>query len=941
MSPRRDWTRKSWRAAGPAWAGGVAALVWFAALPAMGRQDIPDVPAADPREASDIVEDYMQKLGLKRLQAEDLAFRLGTATGAARGTIAERLAKLYVSLLSEARSPEDRRMWEDRSRELLRAVPEADSFELRLSLSKALHIQATEALERHRLRLASPEEVTEAERVLKSIRPLLEEIALKVNRRVELMEAMEEKGDTSERLSDDLSEARRLRSQGFYYLGWTNYYLAFVSGGDEASTDALKDFGWILNSRGGRVPSLDRVSPGLFKYEHIARSAAGTALCLALRGNDTGALAWLDAIEGAEDVAPGVRDNLVSWRLTVLASSKRWANLERFVRQVRDAESGGGGADVKRLSVVAARLLAVLVLEADRSYAAEVLDPLAAIAMGDLVHAGEIAHVLDLVKKYGTAPIGEKGFIVNYVRGIQQYELARASHKKVSPEGAPDGGRAPSELPTRDAETIAAYTRAASLLQGAVDEPDAESFKVERAKASMLWGFALYYSGDLTGAAERFTTTAQLAATGAQSEEAMWLAVLTLDQGVEAGDEALTKRRDEAAALYLQTHPDSANAPKLLLRRAMTGALATEEAVRILLGVDRGSPMYAAARQHAARLLYGMYRSARGADRDFAAMRFVGVGEETLTIDRKLAMEGEGQAAADAALRVVARVRQILDALLSTQTPDPTRAETALEILTGVAASHRIDLDAYASELMFRRVQIALAKDDAAGAAGLIAQLQAEGGDGGQFASAADQLMFKRAVDRRNRAEDKEGALRDIVLYGSRVIERMVGASGAMSDGVLLSIHQSVAAAATELWELRSDAAMRDLAVKLDTRLLGAQPGNLAALQRQARNSESAGDTKTALDCWRTLLSGLRAGEPEWFEARYESIRLLYAVEPARAREAMAQHLVLYPTYGPDPWGVKLKTLDEQMGGPGAAAPTPPTPPTPAPGSGKSPGGPS
>ena len=55
--------------------------------------------------------------------------------------------------------------------------------------------------------------------------------------------------------------------------------------------------------------------------------------------------------------------------------------------------------------------------------------------------------------------------------------------------------------------------------------------------------------------------------------------------------------------MFLQAHPDSEHAPKLLLRRAMSGVLETEEAIRILLGVDRESSMYVAARQHASRLL--------------------------------------------------------------------------------------------------------------------------------------------------------------------------------------------------------------------------------------------------------------------------------------------------------------------------------------------------
>jgi hypothetical protein len=66
----------------------------------------------------------------------------------------------------------------------------------------------------------------------------------------------------------------------------------------------------------------------------------------------------------------------------------------------------------------------------------------------------------------------------------------------------------------------------------------------------------------------------------------------------------------------------------------------------------------------------------------------------------------------------------------------------------------------------------------------------------------------------------------------------------------------------------------------------------------------------------------------EWYEARYQSLRLLFLVDAPRAREAMKQHVLLYPDYGPEPWGKKLKELDQTMG----PILTPPTQtPSPAP----------
>jgi hypothetical protein len=141
----------------------------------------------------------------------------------------------------------------------------------------------------------------------------------------------------------------------------------------------------------------------------------------------------------------------------------------------------------------------------------------------------------------------------------------------------------------------------------------------------------------------------------------------------------------------------------------------------------------------------------------------------------------------------------------------------------------------------------------------------------------------------------------------------MLADPDAMKDNVVLSLHQVVAEVAAELWRTEQDAGMRDIAVAADTRLLQAQPRNQAALRRLAITADAAGDQKRALDCWRTLMSGLDQGSPEWFEARYESLRLLAVAEPSRAKQVLAQHVVLYPSYGPDPWGVKLKKLEEEL----------------------------
>ncbi|HYC80660.1 MAG TPA: hypothetical protein VEB65_02660, partial [Solirubrobacterales bacterium] len=248
----------------------LAALLgaWLAPALAAAQQDAaaPADPASTPAAPETAVESYLERLGLRTLLADELADRLATAQGEERRDLAERLAAIYVGLLSSAATPEQRSQWEQRSRDLLRQVPEVDSYELRLNLARVIYVAAEEILERHRLRLATGEEAAAAEHSLRSIAPEVGDLATRLHQRVESLERLEESGRETETLTEGLADARRLRSQAFYYSGWIQYSLAYLTSNERQALEALKSFGWLLNARGGNPASPERVSASLFKY---------------------------------------------------------------------------------------------------------------------------------------------------------------------------------------------------------------------------------------------------------------------------------------------------------------------------------------------------------------------------------------------------------------------------------------------------------------------------------------------------------------------------------------------------------------------------------------------------------------------------------------------------------------------------------------------------
>lgn len=878
----------------------VVALVLLTLAPAARAQD--EEAAPDPQAA---LESYLLRLDLKELLAEHLYARLDQVDRRERIDIAERLADLYVSLLRETADHARRAHWEQQARDLLTRVPEADSTELRLDLLRAAYTQAEEAAERWRLRLADEEEMGQTLAAMRSLEPQFDDLATRIHQRVESLEREEDRGSDSEELVAELSEARRLRSLAFYYAGWSDYYIAFLSGSEKPAAEAMKHFGWLLNSRGGESATLERLPEALLRYEHIARAAVGCALSLSQRGEDVEALSWLDAVEDAEGLPVAVSDNMLAWRIMILARARRWADLERIVRLARHSDRHGGGPDVEPLGVTVARLLVVVCLEADKRLAPDLIEQIAAAGMADLVAHEKIAHVLDLVGRYGTASLGENGFIVHYVRGLRDYELARAAHR--------ESGVDPEE-PIEDQEIGDQYRAAARILEGTLLQEDAPSFPKERAQASLLIGYSRFFIGEFIIAADWFDRAHQDAATDEQAEEALWLSVIALDRAVDAGEDTMRDRRDQVAALYLQTYPTSERAARLLLREATAGLIDVGKAADILLSVGPESPVYDAAQRQAARLLYQLFRRTRGAQREFAALRFAEVAEDVLAVDRRAATTGAGEDSAEAAQRVVILCRQLLDALLSVTTPDTDRAAAVLDALDHVAVYQHLDLAAQQPELLYRRIQIAVARDRGADAAGLIERLRALP-DGQVYADAADVLLYRRAIDRWNRApaDARAEAARAVIEHGLRIIDRAGSDAAALADSVTLGIHLNVAQAATQLADDAGDSESRALAIRLDEAVLAVYPFSEDALRRLAANTEAAGDTQRALECWRSILAGSNPGTDPWFEARYESLRLLAAVDPQRASEALAQHLVLYPEYGPPPWGDQIKALGKTL----------------------------
>lgn len=873
--------------------------------------------AQDDAESTptEIVEQYMAERGLSQLLSAHLLDRIAAAQGPERAALAQRVSRLQADLFERASTPEAEAAWESQTQKLVSLVPEAESGELRVKLARVRYYRVERVAEQHVLRLVAPEDAARARGELKALAATFNEVGLRAMRSIDTLDRRLEtaRDEDARALRDDIGRARALHASAMYFAGWASLYAAMLSvdgaqRDGETAEQALVQFGYVLNAPTGRAALVDRAGDGRLRADYAARAALACAVAEAIRGRDDTAVRWLDAVEAEPDVPGDVASQVWHRRLLVLAWTRRWPDLEYLVQRRRDVRDG---VPSRPLPTEDARLLAILGMEAQRD--GKTADErkrqaraLADAAMADLIAAGELRHVTDLAARYsdltlpGTAD--GAGFLPAYIRGSQLYDRAHAAH------GAE--GRSAADEPTKEATTANLYRDAAASLQRALGSADAERFRGEFAAAQLMAGLSLYFAGDLEEAAAKLERVFVDHPGTPQALDGLWMAILATDRLGQQGRGEQSARLSRLAALFLKTYPTSERAVKLLVSRAGSTAATPEQAAELLLGITADSPLYEQARRQAANLLYQLFRDAPAGKRAAAAGRMVPVAEEALRIERRLAAAADAGGSREAMSRVVLRCRQLLDATLGVEPPDVARAEATLQLVESLTADAGRSAE---PEIVFRRMQLALAKgldEEARRASDRLRGL------GGPFAARADRVMFNRALSQVQGGGAGPEVHRELVICGERIVESFT--PGTAEDARNAAVLDAVAASAAVLWRT-GDEGMAAVALRLDERLARLESPPVTSLVRHAEMLEARGDAAAALDLWRRLVGGLDPrGEP-WMRARFESLRILAATEPERAREALAQLRVLRPEVlgsgsGPEPWITRLRELDRALG---------------------------
>lgn len=806
-----------------------------------------------------------------------------------RAALLARLADLYARLLGATDDPAERLALQERARRLLADADPERSDGLRLALLRAQYRGVEETAERDRLGLADATELAAARVASAELVADLEALVAQLDERAEReVRRLARATGTAARLREEATDRfLELGMQSRFLLAWALHYRARLDARSDLARKAEELFESLLGLDES-VPIPANVSVDRRGDESFARCILGLALSRSMTSTTSAALEWLLLLEHERTWEP-LRAQVPAWRIAIRIDHDEFSAVR--------AELEGLLAEATPPPLPWLRLAAVGALAArGRTSRA---DDLARVALAALATRGELGQVFDLASRYGDEALGTQGFAARYVRGVLRYYAGRE--------------RAPGDEPTTDSLAIDRFREATTEFDAALGASDADEHEAAAADCLRLLAWSRYFAGDLLDARKDFIRAASLLPAG-EAPDALWMAIVCLDDLVEA-DPANVDLADELAATigtFLREHPSSPHAGKLVLRRVIASGETTPEAASALLAIPEGSDVAPAARRKAAQICYQLFRDRRGAERVEQGLRFLEVVAPLFEDD--VAAYDEDPSDPVRRDRLLVSARRILEVALQDDVARIEEARGAFQVLTERAGTLAPALEEIAGELDYRRLLERLASGASSEAADLADRLNLAAPDL-VWTRLANRAMLSRARDAwRDATGGDDRALVDaIIRYGERVLAEYDDDSDALANPSVASIQLVVAEASAAAWRRSRDEARGRRALELYEELLDSRPTSASFLRETARLAGEFGDDDRAVACWRRLVAGLPQGEEAWYEAKFHLLQILARTDAGHAREVMNQHRVLDPEYGPDPWGARLRALDERL----------------------------
>ena len=663
----------------------------------------------------------------------------------------------------------------------------------------------------------------------------------------------------------DLVAAQLLETR--YLRAWSRFGLLWMSraGTDPprvaAQADELVPAWAALLETGKAFPSPEDVSVDLRGEEYYASSILGMAVTKALAAGMAAADPWFALLRehgvwsGTAALEPSMR----------LESAVDCAAYDAAAIQLRDATASVADEVIAGCALRAMREARGDASASAGAFARACFESL--VARGSLSAAQRLAaRVPALARGDGFAPrLAAALAVVVRAQSVQDAERARP-----------------------------VWEEAARALSTALSAPDAaESPSAPAVRA--LRGLVLASAGDPCQASGELAAASTLLA-GDRADEAAWLAARLSGEGRCVIDGLPTAR--DLWLDYLRRFPDGAHANGAMVALARFDEVLDPALAERLLAVPPDDPVSADAARAAARIYYRLARSA--------------VGDARADPVRRLFMISPSAAASWPAGWIDPVARQQLEFALD---PAAARLELARGVLAEIASRYAPgqEPEPYRAELATRRLELALLDRRFADAASELERVRGTGDRpwlmraDALFARDVEAMLASEPAADGSDAQSRTEAARALVAARRGVLEtaRREG-NPERADAASIGLARALLAVDAKANAAEAASLARDVLVR--------KPTHRPSLEVAADAAIAAGQARVARDALVTLMSVLTPTSVERARRQVQLVEILAANDPEEARKVLAQHHVFDPTWGPAPWGDRLKALARSLG---------------------------
>lgn len=827
-----------------------------------------------PEALDDSIGDYLRTNQMDQLLEVHLEDQLGRASSdSERDEIAAALSDMYLRQLRTVNRDDP---YHDvvviRARELVDRIQTTPLFELRLELLVDAFVTHENAIELHQLRLLDAGSRAEVLAAFQTTRRGLEQMLAQVVPELDQLSRRRASARTSEsqrEIENELELYRRLSSFGHYYLGWSEYGIAVLED-RHVGDDAFKAFGWLLGNDGDMPQSKD-LHLAATEYEHVARSAIGVAMCYAQSEAYQFANTWLGVLLEQDEISYDVRSAAMLRQLRVHVMSNAWYDALMSAIEIRSGQQDAP------LSVADARFVIVKTLESPRSAGDSDAEKLVQSCIMDLVKQREIGHIVELYQRFEHLPLLGNGFIPNYAKALA--ELDRVENSSSQPN----------------------YMAIADLLVRSLQAQDVNEYPAHRDDCRLKLAYTYIRAGKPRLAIEECERVLSSSLDPQAIEEARWLQIAALDRQMALDPKVSSDLLEESVRSFITTYPASERTRTLVLRYATKGMIDEQIALDTLGAVPEDDPNLLAARRLQVQLRFKMLRRTGFTDSQMLRQ----TREQIDWIVRREQDTGAGSAE-----ERVSTLQIGIDLALRDSPPDPRAARRYIEQARHIVAQGP-QLGTVEAELITQLMRAALIESRIQEALALLDELRTLSPERARDG----QVIILNAVIAQWEKQKEKQTAQDLLEIAVPVLGRITPRAPEPIGLQQSTLIEVVAGAALFLHNQGPDPAMRDLAFRLSSQVLERGQPSERGLRQCTELAEEVGDVEALLEAWLRLLAAYPPDDARWYEARYESLRVMIRIDPARAQETYNQFKVLNPSLGPPPWNERISALFEEQSG--------------------------